>query len=108
MRFGAFLRDVLGGSRAERAAVERVKAWARTTFAAETGAALAVNEIACLDPACPGSETVILVMQPGRRTWACKIPKPLDDVTKEDVRGALAVCEEPTACPVSSEPPPSA
>ena len=27
---------------------------------------LAVNDIACTDPACPGVETVILVMEPGQ------------------------------------------
>ena len=50
---------------------------------------LTVNEIVCADPACPGTETVILVMQPGARSRACKVAKPLDEVTEEDVAGAL-------------------
>jgi hypothetical protein len=91
MRFGAFLRDVLGGSRGDPETAARVKAWAREALAAGDGTAFAVNEIACTDPACPGTETVILVMQPGRRTRACKIPKLLDEVTEHDVRGALGV-----------------
>jgi hypothetical protein len=50
---------------------------------------LSVNEIVCADPACPGTETVILVMCPGERARACKVGKPLEAVTEEDVAGAL-------------------
>jgi hypothetical protein len=50
---------------------------------------LAVNEIACADPACPGTETVILVMVPGARSRACKVGKPLEAVTEQDVAAAL-------------------
>ena len=73
----------------EAEAVARVKAWALAILAPPAGTALAVNEIACLDPACPGLETVILVMEPGRKTRACKIAKALDAVTEQDVRAAL-------------------
>ena len=34
---------------------------------------VAVNEIACTDPACPGLETVVLVMASGEKTRAIKI-----------------------------------
>jgi hypothetical protein len=34
------------------------------------------NEIVCPDPACPGTETVILVMVPSRPTRACKVAAP--------------------------------
>ena len=54
------------------------------------GTTLAVNEITCLDPACPGVETVILVMEPGHKTRAYKIAKTLDGVTEQDIRDALA------------------
>ena len=107
MRFGAFFRGVLGGSRPDPAAAQRVKAWARKALAAGEETALAVNEITCTDPGCPGSETVILVMEPGRRTRACKIPKLLDDVTEPDVRNALGNGEEKVSCPESSVSPPS-
>ncbi len=50
---------------------------------------LAVNEIVCTDPACPGTETVILVMVPGARSRACKVAKALESVTEEDVAAAL-------------------
>jgi hypothetical protein len=91
MRFKAFLRDRLRPPRPDAAAAARIKAWAQAALGAET--AFAVNEIACLDPSCPGAETVILVMAPGRKTRACKIPKLLDDVTESDVRRALGVPE---------------
>ena len=73
----------------EAEAVARVKAWALDALTPPAGTTLAVNEIACLDPACPGLETVILVMEPGRKTRACKIAKALDAVTEQDVRDAL-------------------
>lgn len=53
---------------------------------------LTVNEIVCADPACPGTETVILVMAPGARSRACKVAKALDAVTEEDV---AAACRDP-------------
>jgi hypothetical protein len=50
---------------------------------------VAVNEIVCADPACPGTETIILVMVPGKPTAACKVGKPIRDVSDDDVRDAL-------------------
>jgi hypothetical protein len=107
MRFGAFVRGVLSAARADPKPAERVRAWARATLPARDDTTFAVNEIVCTDPGCPGSETVILVMAPGRRTRACKIPKLMNDVTEQDVRRALGL-EEIPPCPASSEPPPSA
>lgn len=80
----------LGRPRPERESVARVKGWARAALGADEEVALTVNEIACLDPGCPGLETVILVMRPNERTRAAKVPKPLDEVTEADVRAALA------------------
>jgi len=76
-------------SKPEVGAVARVKAWVLDALAPPAGTTLVVNEIACLDPACPGLETVILIMEPGRRTRACKVPKGLEVVTEQDVRDAL-------------------
>jgi hypothetical protein len=82
------LRDWLRGRpKPESAVIARVKAWA---VAAVPEATVAVNEIVCLDPGCPGPETVILIMQPGRKTRAAKVGKPIDEVTEEDVAEALA------------------
>ncbi|MNL83509.1 hypothetical protein D3C87_2111750 [compost metagenome] len=50
---------------------------------------IAVNEILCADPACPGSETVILVMKPGEKTRAYKLPMPMDEVTQEALAETL-------------------
>ena len=88
-RFGAFIRNALGAPKADPDATRRVKAWARAALRASDDTAFAVNEIVCTDPACPGLETVILVMEPGIRTRACKVAKGLSDVTEQDIVAAL-------------------
>ena len=87
--FGAFLRGSFGLPKPDRQAVERVKDLARRVLPVPAETAFAVNEIACNDPSCPGIETVILVMEPGRKTRALKVAKPLDEVTEQDIRDAL-------------------
>jgi hypothetical protein len=87
--FGAFLRGSFGLPKPDRQAVERVKELARSTLQASPETAFAVNEIACNDPGCPGIETVILVMESGRKTRALKVTKPLDEVTEQDILAAL-------------------
>lgn len=87
--FGAFLRGAFGLPKPDREAIERVKGWGRAALGATEDTSFAVNEIACADPGCPGIETVILVMELGAKTRACKVAKPLDQVTEEDVREAL-------------------
>ncbi len=52
--------------------------------------ALAINEIVCADPACPGTETVILVMEPGKRTRAVKVAEPMATLTDEVILAAFA------------------
>lgn len=86
------LRDWLRGGRAkpEREAIARVKAWAMAILGGSADTTVVVNEIVCLDPGCPGTETVILVMAPGRKTRAAKVGKPMDEVTEDDVAEALA------------------
>lgn len=85
----AFFRKAFGVPKADPEAVRRVKSWAAAILAVSEDTAFAVNEIACNDPGCPGVETIILVMEPGRKTRACKVLKALDDVTEQDVREAL-------------------
>jgi hypothetical protein len=89
--FGAFLRGSFGLPKPDKQAVERVKDLARAALQAPPETAFAVNEIACNDPGCPGIETVILVMEPGRKTRAVKVAKPLDEVAEQDILEALAV-----------------
>ncbi|SEO82239.1 hypothetical protein SAMN04487843_10489 [Methylobacterium sp. ap11] len=50
--------------------------------------ALSVNEIACADPGCPDTETVILLMRAGEPTRAIKIAKPMEAVSEIDVLAA--------------------
>jgi hypothetical protein len=56
---------------------------------------ITVSEIVCLDPDCPGTETVILIMSAGAKTRAAKVAKPARDVSEPDLRAALteAGCE---------------
>lgn len=89
MRFGAFLKGVTDRQKPDAAAVERIRNWCRASGEAPPGTTFAINEIACTDPGCPGIETVILVMEPGRKTRAHKVAKPLDAVTEPDVRAAF-------------------
>jgi hypothetical protein len=95
MRFGLFLRRE-SPPKPQPEAVERVKAWASAAAGLPGNAAFAVNEIVCTDPSCPGVETVVLLMQPGRKTRACKVAKALAEVTEQDVREALS--PEPNGC----------
>lgn len=47
------------------------------------------SEIVCADPACPGLETVILILVPARPTRAIKVARAMADVTEADVAEAL-------------------
>jgi hypothetical protein len=74
---------------ADRSETERVKALVFEALGRNPEIALSVNEIVCADPACPGEETVILVMAPQKKTAACKVGKALASITEDDVRDAL-------------------
>ena len=87
--FGAFLRGTFGLPKPDKQAIDRVKELARSALQVAPGTAFAVNEIACNDPGCPGIETVILVMEPGRKTRALKVARPLDEVMEQDILKAL-------------------
>jgi hypothetical protein len=87
--FGAFLRGSFGLPKSDKLAVDRVKDLARAALRVSPDTAFAVNEIACTDPGCPGIETVILVMEPGQKTRALKVAKPLDEVMEQDILKAL-------------------
>lgn len=89
MRFGLF-----GGGGADKQAAARetarIKAEVRAILGLTEAAAIAVNEILCADPACPGSETVILVMNPAEKTKAFKLQTTMAEVTVEALREALS------------------
>jgi hypothetical protein len=88
-RFGALLGLGERARTPDRAAMTEIKSWAREALALAEDASIVVNEIVCTDPGCPGVETVMLIMEPGRKTRAVKIPLSLDAVTEQDVRAAV-------------------
>ncbi|MEH3145968.1 MAG: hypothetical protein PGN34_11610 [Methylobacterium frigidaeris] len=84
--FGAFRRR-----RPEDAeARARVAAWVREVGGYGPETTVSVSEIVCADPACPGTETVILIMVPRRPTRACKVSGPVEAVDREGVASALS------------------
>jgi hypothetical protein len=71
------------------AARQRIVAWTRQAIGLPEETVVKVNEILCPDPACPGLETIVLVMPKGRRTRAFKVGKPMAEVSRADVAAAL-------------------
>ncbi len=67
----------------------RVEAWIRAAGGYGPDTAMTVSEIVCADPACPGTETVVLLFPPGEKTRAVKIAGALDALTEADVAEAL-------------------
>jgi hypothetical protein len=70
--------------------IARVKGWVCEALALPEEASVSVNEIACTDPACPGLETVILVMRPGAATVAFKARGSVVVQTRPVIEKALA------------------
>ena len=71
---------------AEQAALrEQFKRRVKAALGLSDEDAVAVNEIACLDPGCPDVETVVLIMRAGHKTWAIKIPGPMAQVRDVDL-----------------------
>ncbi|SEL20535.1 hypothetical protein SAMN04515666_10369 [Bosea lupini] len=88
MRFGLFGREKREAAGADAAA--QVKRQVRELLGLPENAVVAVNEILCADPACPGTETVILVMKPGEKTRAFKVQMGLAELTPEALAQALS------------------
>jgi hypothetical protein len=88
MRLGLWKKG-LGADKPDAAALARIKAQTREILGLDDDASISANEIVCADPACPGTETVILVMVPGRRTKAYKVDRPAAEVTTDALRAAL-------------------
>lgn len=85
---GWFRRKAL--TRDQISATERIRNWVRTGLVLPEETTVAVNEIVCTDPSCPGTETVMLIMAPGQKTRAVKVAKELLEVRENDVTAALA------------------
>lgn len=88
MRFGLFGKDKRDVAGADAAA--QVKRQVRELLGLSENAVIAVNEILCADPACPGTETVILVMKPGEKTRAFKVQVALAELTPEALAQTLS------------------
>jgi hypothetical protein len=84
--FGLFRKS----SQAERDRADGIKELVRKIFGLGDDTTVSVSEIQCGDASCPGTETVILVMQPGKKTRAFKVLAPLLAVDDAAVEHALA------------------
>ena len=73
----------------DAAARRRVEAWVREAGGYGPDTAMTVSEFVCADPACPGTETVILLFPPGEKTRAAKLAGALDALSEADVAAAL-------------------
>lgn len=91
--------DRAGGARAESA---RVKDLVRRVFGLPEGTGLTASEIECLDPSCPGIETVILIMAEGEKVRAVKIGKPMPDILEADVAEVFAEVSAMSAAPTGA------
>ena len=83
--FGLFRRRVPQ----ERAQANALKAIVRARLALAEDVAVTVSEVQCGDVACPGVETVVLVMAPGSRTRAYRIRRPVAAVDEAALREAM-------------------
>ena len=86
MVFGLFRKP----SQADRDKAAAIKQMVREILDLGEETTISVSEIQCGDAACPGTETVILVMQLGVKTKAYKVLAPLVEVERVQVEQALA------------------
>ena len=72
-----------------KATADRIKMWVREALSLSDEVAVTVSEINCRDPACPGVETVILVMIPELPTRMIRIARSLAEVRLADLEAVL-------------------
>jgi len=90
-----FLRQSLARSGGlSREQLMRVRDLAVAVLGLADDVIVKVNEINCVDPACPGQETIILIMAPGERTRALKIRAPVESVDATAITQAMAEANE--------------
>jgi hypothetical protein len=89
VKLGGFWKAGAFSAKPDAGSALRIKGWTRAALSLGEDATVSVNEIICADPACPGSETVILVMVPGLRTKAYKVQAAMAEVSEEMVGVAL-------------------
>lgn len=86
-----------GRAKTDAGAVARIKDKVRLILGLPEDVAIAVNEIICADPSCPGMETVILIMQPGVKTVAVKVEARVEAVDDAALTAALLAVRGPPA-----------
>lgn len=65
----------------------------RDRLGLEDDAVIRVTEVACSDPDCPDAETIAILLRPGRRSEAAKVPRSmrsLDGADLDDLAAQLA------------------
>jgi hypothetical protein len=84
------MEDILGlGKPVKLDAVRRVKGWVAARPAVPDDATVMVSELRCHEDGCPDVETVIAVMPAGGERKQVKLPKPMDQVTEDDISAAF-------------------
>ncbi|MGL5448559.1 MAG: hypothetical protein ACRDBL_14725 [Rhabdaerophilum sp.] len=83
------LRSIFSRKTKNEPARDRIRDWATQILGEDPPLTLTISEIDCGDPACPGLETIMLVMREGEATQAVKIRKPMDEVTETDLSEAM-------------------
>lgn len=101
MRFGLFGKGAADKAK-DAGDTARIKADIRQLLGLPDAAAVAVNEILCADPDCPGTETVILVMNPGEKTKAFKAQMAMAELTREALAEVMAAIRSDAA--VAAQP----
>ena len=71
------------------AARARITGYVLGSIGEEPQVSLTISEIDCGDIACPGLETIILILREGEATRAVKVKKPMVEVQEADVTAAL-------------------
>jgi hypothetical protein len=94
------LRRRFGGTggraaKPDPAHVARVKDKVRLILGLPEDVTISVNEIVCADPACPGMETVILIMPPGVKTLAAKVQVGIGEMSDEALTAAVMAAVAP-------------
>jgi hypothetical protein len=84
-----------GAAKPDAAATARIKDKVRLILGLPEDTSIAVNEIICADPSCPGMETVILIMAPGHKTVAAKVQASIEEVSDEALTEAVLAAVGP-------------
>ena len=80
-----FLNPLGTTPRSDPGLVKRVKAWSIEALQREEDVSLMVTELRCSEPGCPPIETVIALLRASEPAWQYKIPKPLAQITRQDI-----------------------